>query len=126
MRFPHVDQHDSSDCAAACVASICAFYGKEITIIKLRELLGTDIAGTTVKGITEAMPKLGFESKAVRIDPESFTKGFTLPAIARTVRKDGTAHYVVIYSISMGRIRYMDPATDRIQSRSGSDGIRFC
>jgi len=117
VRYPHVDQHDSSDCAAACVASVCAFYGKEITIIKLRELLGTDIAGTTVKGITEAMGKLGFESRAVRIDPDSFTKGFSLPAIARMVKKDGTAHFVVIYSIGLDMVRYMDPATDRIQRK---------
>ncbi|MDR1404128.1 MAG: hypothetical protein LBJ20_00975, partial [Candidatus Methanoplasma sp.] len=31
MRFPHIEQHDSSDCAAACIASMCSFYGKEIT-----------------------------------------------------------------------------------------------
>ena len=122
MKYPHVQQHDSSDCAAACVASICSFYGREITIVKLRELLGTDMAGTTVKGITEAVDKLGFETKAVRIDPASFKKGnFTLPAVARTVRKDGTAHFVVIYSISSrGRIKCMDPAKDRITERTVS------
>jgi len=98
MKFPHVRQHDSSDCAAACVASVCSFYGREITIVKLRELLGTDMAGTTVKGIADAADKLGFETKAVRVDPESFKNGgFTLPAVARMVRKDGTAHFVVIY-----------------------------
>ena len=111
MKFPHVEQHDSSDCAAACVASVCSFYGKEITIIKLRELLGTDIAGTTIRGITEAMGRLGFEAKAVRVDPESFKDGFTLPAIARIVRKDGTAHYVVIYSIKKnGKYRHTNDA----------------
>jgi ATP-binding cassette subfamily B protein len=77
---------------------MCSFYGKEITIVKLRELLGTDISGTAIRGITEALGKLGFESKAVRADPESFEKGFTLPAVARIVRKNGTAHYVVVYS----------------------------
>jgi len=118
VKYPHIDQHDSSDCAAACVASVCAFYGKEITIIKLRELLGTDISGTTVKGITEAMDKLGFEARSVRIDPGAFKKGFTLPAVARTVRKDGTAHFVVIYSIGTDKVRYMDPATDRIQKKT--------
>jgi len=119
VKFPHIEQHDSSDCAAACAASVCSFYGKEITIVKLRELLGTDIAGTTIKGITEAMGKLGFEAKAVRVDPDSFKEGFTLPAIARIVRKDGTAHFVVIYSIKKnGKMKYMDPATDRIQKKN--------
>ncbi|WP_158386761.1 cysteine peptidase family C39 domain-containing protein [Candidatus Methanoplasma termitum] len=31
MKFPHIQQHDSSDCGAACIASICSFYGREIT-----------------------------------------------------------------------------------------------
>jgi ATP-binding cassette subfamily B protein len=116
VRFPHIEQHDSSDCAAACIASMCSFYGKEITIVKLRELLGTDISGTTIRGITEALGRLGFESKAVRADPESFEKGFTLPAVARIVRKNGTAHYVVIYSIKKNKkMKIMDPATDGIQ-----------
>ena len=121
MKYPHVQQHDSSDCAAACVASVCSFYGREITIVKLRELLGTDMAGTTVKGITEAADKLGFEAKAVRVDPESFKSGFTLPAIARTVRKDGTAHFVVICSISGGKIKCMDPAEDRLTKKAVSE-----
>ena len=119
MKYPHIQQHDSSDCAAACIASICSFYGREITIVKLRELLGTDVAGTTLKGVTEAADKLGFEAKAVRVDPESFKSGFTLPAVARIVKKDGTAHYVVIYSISKGgKIKCMDPAEDRATKKT--------
>ena len=123
MKYPHTQQHDSSDCAAACVASVCSFYGREITIVKLRELLGTDMAGTTVKGITEATDKLGFEARAVRVDPASFKSGgFTLPAIARIVRKDGTAHFVVVYSISKGgRVRCMDPAEDRITKMTADE-----
>jgi len=118
MRFPHVMQHDSSDCAAACVASVCSFYGKEITIVKLRELLGTDLAGTTVRGIVSAADKLGFEARAVRVDPDSFRERFTLPAIARIAHKDGTAHFVVVYSIKGGRVRYMDPAEERLKKRT--------
>jgi len=94
--------------------------------MKLRELLGTDVSGTTVKGITEAVAKLGFEARAVRVDKDSFKSGFTLPAVAHIVRKDGTSHYVVIYSIK-GRkrnkdikrtVRYMDPAEEYLQKAS--------
>jgi ATP-binding cassette subfamily B protein len=88
--------------------------------VKLRELLGTDMAGTTVRGISEAADKLGFEARAVRVDPVSFKEGgFTLPAIARTVRTDGTAHFVVVYSVSKGgKVRCMDPADDRITKKT--------
>ncbi|MCL2031754.1 MAG: peptidase domain-containing ABC transporter [Methanomassiliicoccaceae archaeon] len=120
MKFPHIQQHDSSDCGAACIASICAHYGRETTIVKLRELLGTDISGTTIKGITGALVKLGFEAKAVRVDKEAFTSKFTLPAVAHIVKEDGTSHYVVIFSanVNSGTIKYMDPAEDKHQKAS--------
>jgi len=91
--------------------------------MKLRELLGTDISGTTIKGITEAVGKLGFEAKAVRVDKESFRGGFTLPAVAHIVKKDGTSHYVVIYSINKrnGTVRYMDPAEEYLQKASADE-----
>ncbi|NLL29601.1 MAG: hypothetical protein GX258_00795, partial [Clostridiales bacterium] len=44
MRYKYlVKQHDITDCAAACLATICMYYKKEITITKLRDTLGTDI-----------------------------------------------------------------------------------
>lgn len=55
-----VRQHDITDCAAACLAMICMFYKKEITITKLRDTLGTDIKGTTLLGLEDGAKKLGF------------------------------------------------------------------
>ncbi len=43
-----VKQHDMTDCAAACLATISMYYKKEITITKLRDILGTDIKGTNM------------------------------------------------------------------------------
>jgi len=120
VKYPHIKQHDSSDCGAACIASICSYYGREITIMKLRELLGTDISGTTIRGIADAVGKLGFEAKAVRVDKESFKGGFTLPAVAHIVRNDGTSHYVVVYSIKEHEeiVKYMDPGEEYLQKTS--------
>lgn len=119
MKIPVVEQHDSSDCGVACVASICSYYGQEFTIVKLRELLGTDIFGTSINGISQGLEKLGFVSRPVYVDRKSFEKGnYTLPAIARLVRGDGTAHYVAVYSVKGNRVTYMDPAEGRPQKRS--------
>jgi len=88
--------------------------------MKLRELLGTDISGTTIRGIADAVGKLGFEAKAVRVDKESFKGGFTLPAVAHIVRNDGTSHYVVVYSIKEHEeiVKYMDPGEEYLQKTS--------
>lgn len=123
MSLPHIQQHDSNDCAVACVASVCAYYGKEVTIVKLRELLGTDILGTTINGIHDALGTLGFEKRVVRIDRASFESPFTLPAIAHIVRSDGTSHFVVIYRINPKKqaVTIMDPAEERIIKKNIDD-----
>lgn len=95
MKIPVVEQHDSSDCGVACAVSICSFYGMEVTISKLRDIMGTDAYGTSIAGIVKGLEHVGFEARSIYISRESFAHDkFTLPAIARLVRQDGTAHYV--------------------------------
>ena len=42
MLYTYVRQHDTTDCAAACLAMVCLHYKKEITITRLRDMMGTD------------------------------------------------------------------------------------
>ena len=48
MRYTYVRQHDSTDCAAASLAMVCLHYKKEITITRLRDMMGTDMKGTNL------------------------------------------------------------------------------
>ena len=48
MRYTYVRQHDTTDCAAACLAMVCLHYKKEVTITRLRDMMGTDLKGTTL------------------------------------------------------------------------------
>lgn len=119
LKIPVVEQHESSDCGVACVVSICAHYGKETTISYLRDIMGTDAFGTSINGICKGLAEVGFDHKAIFIGSRSFAKGdFTLPAIARLVRNDGSAHFVAIYTIKDGIVRYMDPAYDKAQKKT--------
>jgi len=119
MKIPGVEQHDSSDCGVACVVSISLYYGKYVTIAELRDIMGTDAYGTTIDGLTKGLQALGFDTRAIYISSESFTNdAFTLPAIARLVREDGTAHYVAVYKITKTRVIYMDPDTGKTEKKS--------
>jgi ATP-binding cassette subfamily B protein len=51
MKYYNVRQLDQTDCAGACLASVSFYYGKEITITKLRDICGTDIKGTSMNGL---------------------------------------------------------------------------
>ena len=37
-RYPHVQQHDQTDCAAACLSMITSFYGHPVGVARLRDL----------------------------------------------------------------------------------------
>ncbi|MBL4931806.1 peptide cleavage/export ABC transporter [Clostridium paridis] len=104
-----VKQHDMTDCAAACLATICMYYKKEITITKLRDVLGTDIKGTTLKGLEDGAKKLGFDTKAIRVDKEGFKSKYSLPAIAHIITNEGVSHFVVVHKIKKDKVIILDP-----------------
>ena len=112
MRYTFVKQHDATDCAAACMAMICLHYRKETTITKLRDIMGTDLKGTNLIGLSECAGQLGFISQAVRVDKEGFLSDYTLPAIANIITKEGLSHFVVIFKITKKYLIIGDPAKD--------------
>lgn len=105
-----VKQHDMTDCAAACLATVSMYYKKEITITKLRDILGTDIKGTTLKGLEDGAKRLGFDTRAIRVDKESFQSKYTLPAIAHIITDEGLSHFVVVHKVKKDKVTILDPA----------------
>lgn len=112
MRYTYIKQHDATDCAAACMAMVCLHYKKETTITKLRDMMGTDLKGTNLIGLSICAEKLGFMSQAVRVDKEGFLSKYTLPAIANVVTKEGLSHFVVVFKITEKYVVIGDPAKD--------------
>jgi ABC-type bacteriocin transporter len=103
-----IRQHDSSDCAAACLASIAAHYKLYLPLSKIRQYAGTAICGTTLLGLVEAASKMGFEAKGVKAKLVSLHK-IPLPAIAHVVNNENLHHFVVIYKVNDIAISLMNP-----------------
>lgn len=112
MRQIFVKQHDATDCAAACLAMICLYYKKETTITKLRDMMGTDLKGTNLVGMSKCADELGFISKAVRVDREGFHSKFSLPCVANVITKEGMTHFVVVFKITDKYVIIGDPAKE--------------
>ena len=55
-----IKQHDQSDCGAACMASVLAFYRLLMPISLIRRVTCTDKCGTNVLGLVVASSELGF------------------------------------------------------------------
>ena len=110
-----IRQHDISDCAAACLASIARHYGRNIPLTVIREASGTTQAGTSLKGILDACRQLGFTGHAYKSeekDVEALSK-LDGPAILHVIDKDGNLHFIVFYGLFHGRAVVMDPALGR-------------
>ena len=121
MRYHCIKQHDITDCAAACLATISRQYGLKIPITRIREVAGTDKQGTNAYGLIKAAEKLGFSAKGVRVQSdgssdsiaaarEAFLSPFPLPAIAHVVVDGSLLHYVVIHKITEKQVVIADPA----------------
>lgn len=115
MRYTYVQQHDATDCAAACLAMVCLHYRKETTIAKLRDMMGTDLKGTNLLGLDKCASSLGFVTQAVRVDREGFLSKYTLPAIANVITKEGMTHFVVVFKITKKYVVLGDPAKDLVR-----------
>ena len=90
-----VKQRDITDCGAACLASVAAYYNLKLPVARIRQFAGTDKKGTNVLGLVEAAGKMGFLAKGVRGDWDSLFK-IPKPAIAHVIVKEVLHHYVVL------------------------------
>lgn len=104
-----VRQQDETDCGAACISTIAKFYGKRISVSKIRNLAGTDTKGTTAKGIIKAASAIGFTCKTLLTKTKELKTDLPYPIIVH-LNKDELEHYVVVYKIHKNKILVADPA----------------
>jgi ABC-type bacteriocin/lantibiotic exporter with double-glycine peptidase domain len=104
-----VKQRDITDCGAACLASVAAYYNLKMPVARIRQLAGTDKKGTNVLGIVEAAGKMGFLAKGVKGEWDSIFK-IPKPAIIHVIVKEMLHHYVVLIRTTDKYIEIMDPA----------------
>lgn len=112
-----IKQHDITDCGAACLASVAAFYKLQLPIARIRQYASTDKKGTNVLGMIEAAQQLGFQAKGVKGTFESLGK-IPKPAIAHVIVKETLHHFVVIYEVSSTHITVMDPGDGRMHKKT--------
>lgn len=108
-----VMQHDETDCAAACLASVAKYYGKSVSINKIRFYAGTDCMGTSGLGIVKGAEALGLDCRGMLSQTKEFSDEIVFPIICH-IKKDVLDHYVVVYGVKKNKVVVADP----------SDGIK--
>lgn len=103
-RYPHVQQHDQTDCAAACLSMITSFYGHPVGVARLRDLANVDANGATLWSVARAAESLGFHARGLRLEFDDL-KHLQLPAV---VHWEGM-HYIVLYEVRRNAVIVADP-----------------
>lgn len=107
-KYVLVKQHDETDCGAACLASIAKFYGKQVSISRIRYFSGTDCFGTSGFGLVRGASSLGMSCKGFVSYEKKLESNVSFPIICH-VKKEILDHYVVVYGKKRGKVIVADP-----------------
>ena len=90
-----VQQLDSMDCGASCLAMIAMHYGLHLDRDRLRELCCLDKNGVSLLGISKAAEAIGFKTLGGRLSFEMLSEEAPMPCIVHWNQN----HFVVVYKI---------------------------
>lgn len=94
-RFPFYIQPDSMDCGPTSLKMVAEYYGKKISLDKLRSITYAVKDGVSLLSISEAAETIGFKTVGGSITYNKLEKEALLPCIAHWNQE----HFVVIYKI---------------------------
>ncbi|WP_066383645.1 MULTISPECIES: peptidase domain-containing ABC transporter [unclassified Anabaena] len=104
-RYPYFAQQSAADCGAACLVMISRYWGKRLSVNRVRDLANVSRSGASLKGLTAAAETIGFTTRPVKASLDKLAQQ-PLPAIAHWENR----HYIVVYEITKKRVIVGDPA----------------
>ena len=99
-------QMEASECGAACLAMILAYYGKWIPIEKIRTDCDVSRDGSTAKNILKAARSYGLAAKGYKLEPDALKEQGVFPCIIHW----NLNHFVVLKGFKGDKVYLNDPA----------------
>ncbi|RUT08337.1 bacteriocin cleavage/export ABC transporter [Dulcicalothrix desertica PCC 7102] len=107
MRYPIVLQHNLEDCGAACIATVAKYYGRSLSLARIREVVGTGSRGTSLLGLSRGADTLGFHARHIKATNQMLERLSEVPLPAILHWKG--YHWVVLYGKKGKRYIVADP-----------------
>src|SRR5439155_1379959 len=99
-KIDHIMQIDEMDCGAASLGMICRYFGRKVSLARIRQLCHTATDGTSLKALSRAATELGLAARALKISLRNLSL-MPLPAI---VHWEGN-HWIVLYDVDEQFVR---------------------
>ena len=116
LNYPFIEQKDETECGAVCMAMICRYYKKRISIPYMRKLTYVDQYGTNLLSLYQAAEKLGFNADGLKGGVKDLiAEEIHTPFIAHTIIDNINEHFVVVYKIDSQIVVIADPAQGIIE-----------
>lgn len=96
LKYPYYKQPDQMACGATCLRMIAKYYGRSISLPKLKQLTETTREGASLKGLADAAEQIGFRTLGVKINLQKLIEEAPLPCIVHWNQQ----HFVVVYRAS--------------------------
>lgn len=109
--FPFYQQPDQMDCGPTCLRMLAKYYGRAISLNKLRSISETTREGASLKNIADAAEKIGFRTLGVKVSFQKLQEDAPLPCIVHWKQE----HFVIVYKIAKSKVYVADPAHGLIQ-----------
>ncbi|CAM2932386.1 colicin V processing peptidase. Cysteine peptidase. MEROPS family C39 [Pseudomonas gessardii] len=103
--LPMILQTEATECGLACLAMVAGYHGHHCDLRTLRSRFNVSLKGTSLKYLTQSAHKLGFGTRAVRLEQDGLSK-LKLPCILHW----NLNHFVVLKSIDGRGVTIHDPS----------------
>lgn len=107
-RIPYVQQMQTTDCGAACLAMVLRSWKRHESLTEVRDRLGGARGGVSSQQLLEAAEGYGFRGRVARIELEEL-ECLDSGAILHW----GMAHFVVLQRVGRGVVEVVDPGLGR-------------
>ncbi len=111
-KYVCIKQDNETECGAACLATICKYYGLQVEVSEIRKSAGVDKYGANLLGLQEAAQKLGFTAVGLSgTYDELVEEKVQCPYIAHIIKDCTLEHYVVVFEQGSDGLVIVDPAS---------------
>lgn len=109
-KFPFYHQLDAMDCGATCLRMLAKYYGKTLSIDKLRDKCFTNREGVSLLGISDAAESVGMRTLCARLSYDNLKTEAPFPFVAYWRER----HFLIVNEIKKGKVYVSDPAHGQV------------